>query len=852
MGRKCRRKVRIKPPPPPPPPFPRTVPTEAGNPGEPGDFSCVTNADFIAAVFHQVPEGASAAVCTKSGDPTEGGWPAVPAIAVDMQKATANNYVSCSSFNSSIDTIFNVRNEQFAAYHAVMLDDLETKVLPERLGGFPLSWKIETSPGNFQGGIILAEPITDIEVAERLQKAVIDAGLCDAGASGVGRWARLPNAINGKQKYRDADGKPFQCRLAEWRPNTRFSLQGIVDDLKLVLEPKQEQSHIVHRRADDVLTPKATENPVISALKALDLYKKPLGEGKHDISCPWRHEHTDSLDTGAAYFEPDDEYPIGGFCCMHSHRDSFHIRELLEFVGITNTEARHRAVIRVVAGELHRVVDSAEEQLANLGRHFQAGGLIVSIVTDVVSGDPTILPTGLSSLTRQLSIAVIFEQYNARLGAWLRCDPPAKHTSILHYSEEYKYLPPLAGVARQPYFRESDGVLVMEAGYDRVSKLFGVFDPRQFAMPEPTIEAARSALALLEDLLTEFRFLASTDKAAALSAIFTAVVRATLPHAPAFHAKAPVSGSGKSFLCEVIGAFAGPGFNKKVSYPVTSEEATKAIISLLLNNLAVIEFDDMATDWVPHSVLLRALTAEQITDRILGYSKTATVSTRSLFLGSGNNVGPVRDMSRRVVTINIDPRCATPATIKYHGNPLEKVRQDRGKYVAAVLTIIRAYMAYGSPHTACESIATYNGGWSKYCRQPLMWLGYPDPATALIEQITHDPDGEALGRLMVEWHRAFGSIPTTVRKAVATANFDDDLMDAIKEFPVEERGSINHSKLGWLFKKNANRIVNGMEIQRDEADSRTAWKVVVVKPVSPPSPPLPSQNPDITDINDPF
>jgi hypothetical protein len=804
-------------------------------------------------VFTQVPEGASAAICSKPGDPTEGGWTAVQAIAADIILNPAdNNYVACSCFQSGIDTVFSAMKKYFVALFFLMFDDIGTKIPKEKFAGFALSYLIETSPGNFQGGIILSTPITDIESAERLQDAVIAAGLCDKGASGVGRWARLPSAINGKSKYRDADGNPFQCRLVEWRPNKRYTMQEIIEGLKLELEAKKSPLQIIHRRADDVLTPKATENPIVLALKARGLYKTPLGEGRHNMSCPWAHEHTDGLDSGTAYFEPDDAYPVGGFKCMHGHCADRHIKELLEYLGITGSEARHMAVIRIVAGELHRVIDSAEEQLANLGRHFQAGGLIVSIFTDVVTGDPTINPTSLSSLTRQLSIAAIWEKYSEKLG-WIRCDPPTRHTSLLHDAKEFRYLPPLAGVVRQPYFRESDGELVMEAGYDKGSKMFGVFDPRQFAIPEPTIDAARKALALLEDLLTEFRFLTPTDKAAALSAFHTAVVRATLPHAPAYHVKAPVSGSGKSFLNEVTGAFAGPGLNTKVSYPVSSEEATKSVLSLLLKNPAVIDYDDMSTDWVPHSVLLRALTAEKITDRILGYSNTATVSTRSLFLGSGNNVGPVRDMSRRVLTINLDPRCATPATIKYHGNPLDKVRQNRGKYVAAVLTIIRAYQACGSPKTPCEDIVTFGGKWSDYCRQPLMWLGYPDPATALIEQVTHDPDAEILGKLMLEWHRAFRSVPTTVRKAVEKAPFEHpDLYDALREFPIEERGNINHSKLGWILKKNANRIVGGMEFQRDEADGRTAWKVVVVKsgPITPTpaSPALSSQE----DIADPF
>ena len=589
--------------------------------------------------------------------------------------------------------------------------------------------------------------------------------------------------------------------------------------------------------ADNVLTPKAAENPVVAALKARGLYKTPLGSGKHDMTCPWLHEHTDELDTGAAYFEPDDQFPVGGFCCQHSHRDKYHIRALLEFLGVCNAEARHKPVIRVVAGDLHRVVDAAEKELANRGRHYQAGGLIVSVSTDPASGDPSIVPTSLPALTRELSVAATWEKYDGRAQDWVRCDPPSRHTGILFDAQTFRYLPSLAGVARQPYFRESDGELITQPGYDKTAHRFGVFDARQFVIPDPTPDEARAALALLEELLTEFHFVAPTDKAAALAAIFTAVVRATLPHAPAFHVRAPVFGSGKTYLCELIGAFAGPGGNAKVSYPTTSEEATKVILSLLLTSPACVEFDDMDTDWIPHGTIKRMLTADAITDRILGVSKTATVSTRTLFLGSGNNVGPLRDLLRRVLTIHLDPRCATPATMTYKGSPVDKVRQRRGVYVAAVLTIIQAWRKAGSPRARVDSIVTYSGAWSDYCRYPLMWLGHPDPATALLEQVRHDPDADALCGLMTEWHAVFGSTPTTVRKAVE-AN-QRNLLDAMREFPVEERGEINRSKLGWLLKKNANRIVGGFEFQQAEADGRKAWRVVAVEsPPLTPSPPF--------------
>ena len=210
-------------------------------------------------------------MCSKSGDPGLGGWPASRAdqVAANLS-AENNNYLGCSSFYPGDDGSFKARKAQFAACHFLMLDDLGTKVPLDRLAGFELSWLIETSPGNHQGGIILAEPITDGAVAVRLLNAVIDAGLCDAGATGpLSRWARLPVAINGKPKYADKAGAPFQCRLIEWRPDNRYTPQEIVDRLQLELAPagrpkktakpsasSADASHSIGNDADDVLTPR--------------------------------------------------------------------------------------------------------------------------------------------------------------------------------------------------------------------------------------------------------------------------------------------------------------------------------------------------------------------------------------------------------------------------------------------------------------------------------------------------------------------------------------------------------------------------------------------------------------------
>ena len=103
-----------------------------------------------------------------------------------------------------------------------MLDDIGTKVPDERLGDIEPTWRIETSPGNYQVGIALTEPLTDAAKATEVQQAFIEAGLCDPGAGGLNRWARFPNGINGKPKHLDANGQSIS--LSSGRLESRKAL----------------------------------------------------------------------------------------------------------------------------------------------------------------------------------------------------------------------------------------------------------------------------------------------------------------------------------------------------------------------------------------------------------------------------------------------------------------------------------------------------------------------------------------------------------------------------------------------------------------------------------------------------
>lgn len=793
------------------------------------------NAAFLAAIFHCMPESARPGIVSFPGNPAQDAgstkrWFAHPAPTATPP--ASNNYFGVSSYFNDDAGQFRRTKKTFAALHAVMLDDLGSKVAVDRVT-LPLSWLIETSPGNFQGGFILAEPITEAAAADRLMNGIIAAGLCDPGANGpTARLARLPVACNGKTT------PPFSCRLVEWAPDRRYSVQELVDGLGLELpavgRPKAKKSTTSRAEHDDgVFVPAPDENPVITALRSKGLYKAPLGTGRHDITCPWCSEHTDGVDGGTAYFEPDDGFPLGGFKCLHSHGDRLHIRDLLVFLSVPATDARMKPTVRVMAGALHRIVDRAEQLLADSGRYYQSAGLIAAVQTDPASNETAIVPVTQPSLVRAMARVADWEKFDARSEDWVVADPPARHAGVLFDSTDYPHMPVLRGIARQPHLRD-DGSIVALDGYDRLTGRFGVFNAKQYRILDcPTKDDARAALATLNGLLEEVAFDTDVDRSAALSAMLTAACRPSLPTAPGFLVAAHAIGSGKSFLSRLISTLATPQNVPGVAFPGDADEMKKLLIALLIKSPAVINFDDLNGDIVPSEALKTSLTEEFMGGRILGVSKDVTCSTRAMFLFSGNNIAPVRDMARRVLTIHLDPRCENPVSREFKRPHLEaETRRDRAIYVSAALSIIRAWIVAGGPTTKVKPIASY-GRWSDWCRQSLLWLGQPDPVERLFEQLAHDPDTELLGRMLTGWYRAHGQTPVLVRDAVRLADgIDNDFSEALRDI-ADERGSINRRRLGWWLKRHAGRIVGGLRFDRGNTNRNAeTWRVVSVSSVS--------------------
>jgi hypothetical protein len=492
-------------------------------------------------------------------------------------------------------------------------------------------------------------------------------------------------------------------------------------------------------------------------------------------------------------------------------------------------EAQKKPVIQVGPGTLNDSIEQAELCLAATERYFERAGSIVFVARDPSSGEILAKDVSRSALVRELDCqAYWFTKTSA--GKWVHAHPPDRVCSTLVEAHEHKHLRRLNGLAHQPFLRP-DGTLCATSGYDPITGVLAGFDELDFELAaHPTPTQAKVALELLDSLLSEFPFAADTDRSAALSAMLTAAVRPSLSAAPMFHVRAHQAGTGKSYLCRVITAFATARMARPMPFPGGDVECAKVVLSALKDGPAVIEFDNLTTDLVAHDSLCSALTAEQYSSRNLGHSRMRTVSTRALFLSSGNNVGPVGDMSRRCITINLDAGIEMPATRTFkQPGLLEEVRRDRAQYVSAALTVVTAWVQAGRPHSACQPVGGF-GEWSDWCRQPLLWMAKPDPAASVFAAMIDDPERETVGQLLATLQAQFGSAPVMVKEMVKRA-YDvskpnaHELLEVLQDI-TGDRHTPNVKKLGQWIKRHAGQVVGGLKLVKSPiVRNAVVWQV---------------------------
>jgi putative DNA primase/helicase len=106
----------------------------------------------------------------------------------------------------------------------------------------------------------------------------------------------------------------------------------------------------------------------------------------------------------------------------------------------------------------------------------------------------------------------------------------------------------------------------------------------------------------------------------------------------------------------------------------------------------------------------------------------------------------------------------------FQSNPVQTVIANRGKYVAAALTIARAYVVAGYPDRL-NPLPSFER-WSDIVRSALVWLKMPDPCRSMELARAEDPIRAARAALFLSWEREIGINPhgMTTGDMVASAN----------------------------------------------------------------------------------
>jgi putative DNA primase/helicase len=495
----------------------------------------------------------------------------------------------------------------------------------------------------------------------------------------------------------------------------------------------------------------------------------------------------------------------------------------------------------ITGGSLAKNVRTAEQLLAQASRDdpptgiYQRGGLLVRIVhlpepttaggIKRAAGSQQILAAASDYLRLRLTEITPWLKYDARAKKWRQIDAPAEVARTLtEIAGMWPNTPSLAGIVQAPTLRP-DGSILARPGYDETTGLY--FDPGVTDFPgipeRPTQRDAEAARDLLLEFIAGFPFTDDASMAVAIAMMITPQTRHAVRAAPLTGVSAPKMASGKTLLSHLPAYIATGRSPALISQADDPQEEKKRLLALLLEGSVVSVIDNCERP-LRSDALCTVLTESTMRDRILGATRTITVPTNTTWIATGNNLLIDGDLSSRALLCSLDPRCERPEEREFAVDLHAEVPKRRGELAAATLTITRAYLAAGAPR---QNILTFGRfeSWSRYVREPLVWLGMTDPCKTIQKIRAKDWTRNALGNLLDAWHDTFDATPQTVKVAVQVSETNEPLRAALETVGLD-RGKLNARKIGNFLAKHEGRIERGYcAAQAEQRQGVALWSV---------------------------
>jgi putative DNA primase/helicase len=431
-------------------------------------------------------------------------------------------------------------------------------------------------------------------------------------------------------------------------------------------------------------------------------------------------------------------------------------------------------------------------------------------------------------LRQMLNEVADWQRFDARSKAMVAAAPPGEVAELILARVGYWPFRPISGVIATPTIRP-DGSLLTTPGYDAASGLWLNDLPSMPAIPDkPTRDDAARALKILNGLLDGFPFVDRTARAVALSGMITPVVRAAMSVAPMHVASAPAPGTGKSYLWDVASHIAIGRPCAVIAAARDEAETEKRLIAAVLRGQPMVSIDNLNGP-IDGDFVCQMIERPLLELRPLGGSDIFTIKNRITSYATGNNIRGRGDVVRRLIHCRLDANMEHPERRQFSTKPHIQVQNDRGRYVAACLTIVRAYAVADRPG-CLPSLPSFEG-WSDSVRSSLVWLGCDDPACTI--EIGHDDDDahEDAAALFAMWPDVFAQY--TAAELIQAAHEGDGaggllrpgLLEAIKPIAQDRRGNLEAARLGYWLRGHKDLVLGKRKLVRKGTSTRPTWAI---------------------------
>lgn len=475
---------------------------------------------------------------------------------------------------------------------------------------------------------------------------------------------------------------------------------------------------------------------------------------------------------------------------------------------------------------------------------FQRSGELVRLQAGEDNPAPAIVNHNFASLRGHLDrLAIWCTMQRGNRGTVPRYGlPPAEVVSDLVALGVWDSgaIPHLDIIAESPRFL-ADGRLIVEPGYHPEARTFyapppNVQDIEIPVRPTPA-EVDRARDFLLGEALVDFPFRNKASKANALALMLLPFVRMAIDGLTPFHMiEASTIGTGKSKLAN---ACAFPAIGKPLvstAQVFDEDEWRKTINSTLAAGPSHVFFDNLrnpanfkgVTHPIDSGVLALALTQAVWSARMLHTNDQSRLRINTVWMGTGNNIQWVDELSRRVVPISLLASEENPADRQgFRHNPLEAwLVANRRELLVACLILCRNWFARGCP-AGSRSLASYEN----YARVMGGILEACGVEGFVSNQVRPGSSNQASARwpaLVEVWWRIHGTKPTGVGQLHEMITGDGpamgsgypDLQEAFAEELSGPTAISQRQKLGHVLRDQKDQVWGDKRIVLSTAKGR--------------------------------